>query len=182
MPSSARRDLRSTSSDWYSRPMGTQGLRNRVTDPRGGARDSLGRLVLIVTSFAVLPALAGCSSFSSSSSPAAQTATVSPPPNVAMVAPAAPPPPADSGADLYPYPKQSLAELFTDSNSPPRAQSVPRPPSTYTPSGQPYAANAPVYDPAPGVAPAPPPAPPPNAGPASSVYPQQSLFDIFSSK
>lgn len=154
--------------------MGTQGLHDRVLGPRGAARLSRARQAVIVTTLAVLPALAGCSSFSSSSSPAAQTAAVAPPPNVAMAAPAAQPAP-DAGVVISPYPRQSLVELFSEpDNSPPPVQYVPRPPSTYTPAGQPYPTNQPAYG-AP-VAAAPPPV---DNTPNLSPYPKQSLVDLF---
>jgi hypothetical protein len=165
--------LRSTSSDWYNPMMGTQGLRARLTDRQSAACVSAARFNPVVTGFVaisltLLPALAGCSSFSSSSS-SAQTA-------------AAPPPPSDeAGASAYPYPKQSLVELFngsTDASA--AAPNVPRPPSTYTPAGQPYPANQPAYG-APVAAAAPQPPPPPQADTAASgyPYPSQSLLDVF---
>ena len=46
-----------------------------------------------------------------------------------------------AAADSMPYPKQSLFSLFQDSGKTPAAapaQDMPHPPSTYTPSGQPY--------------------------------------------
>jgi hypothetical protein len=46
-----------------------------------------------------------------------------------------------AAADAMPYPKQSLFSLFQDSGktpAPAQAQDMPHPPSTYTPSGQPY--------------------------------------------
>jgi hypothetical protein len=44
-----------------------------------------------------------------------------------------------SAADSMPYPKQSLFSLFQDSGKTPApAQEMPHPPSTYTPSAQPY--------------------------------------------
>ncbi|MGB7098613.1 MAG: hypothetical protein WBD95_07580 [Xanthobacteraceae bacterium] len=120
--------------------------------------------------------MAGCSSFSSPSS-SAQTSVAPPPPQYS----AAPAPPVadDAAASAYPYPKQSLVEVFKDTSDSPPAKNVPRPPSTYTPAGQPYQANPP-YGAAAG---APPPQPPPAAD-AQAVpgYPQQSLFDVFSSK
>ena len=166
--------MRSTSSNCYSRVMGTQGLHEQVLGPRGAVRLYRARQAVIVTSLAVLPALAGCSSFSSSSSPAAQTAAVAPPPNVAMAAPAAQPAP-DAGVVISPYPRQSLVELFSEpDDSPPPVQYVPRPPSTYTPAGQPYPTNQPAYG-AP-VAAAPPPV---DNTPNLSPYPKQSLVDLF---
>ena len=166
--------------------MGTQGLRGRVSGSRACARGSQTRHALtavffIVTSFTLLPALAGCSSFSSSSSSAAQTAAVPPPPNAAVAAPSAPP--ADeAGTSAYPYPKQSLVDVFRDgTDTAPPAQNVPRPPSTYTPSDQPYPANQPAYS-APVAASTAPPAPPPRPGDNAASgypYPKQSLMDLF---
>jgi hypothetical protein len=97
--------------------------------------------------------------------------------------PAAPPPvaaaaPARDYSDSMPYPKQSLTDVFrwsTDS----QAQSVPQPPSTYAPSGQPYSPQGQAANGA-QTASAPPPA---NPDPASSgPYPKQSLFEVFSGK
>lgn len=197
------------------------------------------RLTHIVTAVALLPALAGCSSYFSNSvfgSPNPQQAAnvppapsvasaprVQPPPSytVAEAAPSPPPamqpypnqsitdlfkgstdpipmgPPSPAGtpmtdsdpaASAYPYPKQSLVDLFKGSTSTP---SVPRPPSTYTPSAQPYTPppGQPGYGAPPSstaVAPATPTAaaPPPKPDPAmsGSPYPQQSITDLFSNK
>ena len=68
------------------------------------------------------------------------------------------------------YPSVSLSELFTSDSQPARTANVPRPPDTYTPSGQPYA-------PQPGAAP-----PPPNPEQSGTPYPQQTLFDVFSDR
>jgi hypothetical protein len=81
--------------------------------------------------------------------------------------------------------------LFREDSAPTPTANVPHPPSTYTPSGQPYVppSGQPNYGAPAGAAPAaaapasaaqpaaaaPPPA---NTGP----YPSQSLFDIFSNK
>jgi hypothetical protein len=102
------------------------------------------------------------------------------------------------------YPDQSIADLFRGSTQP---QSVPRPPGTYTPSGQPYIPpqGQPTYDAAapqtvprppstytpsgqpysppgqPGAAPSPGAAPPTPADNEQRVsgYPNQSITDIF---
>ena len=166
--------------------MGTQRLRGRVSGSRACARGSRTRHALtatffVVTSFTLLPALAGCSSFSSSSSSAAQAGSVPPPPNAAVAAPSAPP--ADeAGTSAYPYPKQSLVDVFRDgTDTSPPAQDVPRPPSAYTPSGQPYPANQPAYSAPVAASAAPPAAPPPPGDNAASgyPYPKQSLMDLF---
>jgi len=134
-----------------------------------------------MTSFALLPALAGCSSSSTSSSSAAQTAAVPPPPNAAVAAPSAPP--ADeAGTSAYPYPKQSLVDVFRDgTDTSPPTQDVPRAPSTYTPSGQPYPASQPAYSAPVATSGSPPPAPPPPGDNAASgyPYPKQSLMNLF---
>ena len=132
--------------------------------------------LMAATSLVLATALAGCSSFSSPSS-SAQTSAAPPPQYGAAPAPAATTD--DAAASAYPYPKQSLVEVFRDTSDSPPAQNVPRPPSTYTPAGQPYEANPP-YDAAAG-------APPPQPSPAADTqavpgYPQQSLTDLFSSK
>jgi hypothetical protein len=103
------------------------------------------------------------------------------PPPPAPVAAAAPPPPPAAGrdySDSMPYPKQSLADMFSGSTQS-QPQSVPQPPSSYTPSGQPYSPQ--------GQAAAA--APPASAAPAASAdasssgaYPKQSLFEVFSGK
>ena len=81
-------------------------------------------------------------------------------------------PPSLTTPNSLPYPKQSLADVFRGSTE---TQTVPRPPSTYTASGQPYTppqGQGAVAS-----------APPANANPTNSLpYPKQSLFDIFSSK
>lgn len=78
-----------------------------------------------------------------------------------------------------PYPKQSLADVFRGSTET-QTQTVPRPPSTYTASGQPYtqgqAANG---APAGGAAAA---APASQDSSNSLAYPKQSLFEVFSNK
>jgi hypothetical protein len=97
---------------------------------------------------------------------------------------AAAPPAQPDYTDSLPYPKQSLADLFRGSTDT-QTQNVPHPPSTYTPSNQPYSPppGQPAYGaPPPGAtaAAAPPPAAP---DPSDSLpYPKQSLFEIFSSK
>jgi len=76
-----------------------------------------------------------------------------------------------------PYPKQSLTELFRDSTQP-QGQTVPRPPSTYTSSGQPYTPQGQAAGASAVAA-----APPANPNPSDSLpYPKQSLFEVFSSK
>ena len=97
----------------------------------------------------------------------------------AAVAPAvaAPAPPAAQRdySDSLPYPKQSLADVFSNSTES-EPQSVPRPPSTYTPSGQPY---TPQGQAAAGGAVAAAPAASQNSS-NSLPYPKQSLFELFS--
>ena len=151
-------------------------MRIRLTDARNVACRSSTVIAFVATSLAT--ALAGCSSFSSPSS-SAQTSAAPPPPQYSSAAPAPAATTDDAAASAYPYPKQSLIETFKDTPDSPPAKNVPRPPSTYTPAGQPYQANPP-YGTAAG---APPPQPPPAAD-AQAVpgYPQQSLFDAFSSK
>jgi hypothetical protein len=91
-------------------------------------------------------------------------------PAAAAPAPAAAPAAQRDYSDSLPYPKQSLTDVFRGSTE---TQTVPRPPSTYSPSGQPYvpgqAAN--------GAAAA---APPAGQNPTDSLpYPKQSLFEVF---
>jgi hypothetical protein len=160
------------------------------------------------------PALAGCSSFSSPASSASPN-----PPNpyqaAAMPAQSGPPvaaPAVDLETSGYPFPKQSLVDLFRGSTSSPGAPAmprppstyvasaqpynpgqtaytaspnVPRPPSTYVPSAQPYNPNQPSYGDSANtpVAGAPPPAAPAPAPEAAvGPYPSESLFDLFSNK
>ena len=90
---------------------------------------------------------------------------------------AAPPPPAPAVqqdySDSLPYPKQSLTDVFRGSTET-QTQTVPRPPSTYTPSGQPYTPQGQAAAGAPAAAAA-------AQDPADSLpYPKQSLFEVFS--
>lgn len=186
--------------------MGTQGLRNRAMDCRPAAARGQGvRRALIATSFALLPAVAGCSNFASPGPPpqtaaGSPAATAPPGPATASVAPPLPSqgttvdsartsnvdflnmfrdPPAQTTATPAPaaatgvYPSQSLADLFrSDSPAPAQTTSVPHPPSSYTPTNQPYA--APSAQPASAAPPVPPPA-------TGGIYPSQSLVDLFRS-
>ena len=178
--------------------MGTVGLSGRaVFGGRGGSSAPLWRIATLTVSLAILPLAAGCSGSSlpsfSSSNPQSQAASVLPPPN-ASVAPAGQQayaqPPSQPAApatavpaaqqdysDLMPYPKQSLADVFSDSTQA-QGQTVPRPPGTYTPSGQPYTPQGQAGD-APAVAAA----PPANSGTSNLLaYPKQSLFEAMSNK
>jgi hypothetical protein len=110
-----------------------------------------------------------------------QSAAAPPPPPPAYAAPVAAAPPAQQDySDSMPYPKQSLADVFRASTEP-QTQTVPRPPSTYTASGQPYtppgqAANGAPAGGAAAAAPA-------TQDPSNSLpYPKQSLFEVFSNK
>jgi hypothetical protein len=87
-----------------------------------------------------------------------------PAPAVATAAPAA----TRDYSDSLPYPKQSLTDVFSGSTDT-QAQSAPRPPSTYSASGQPAAPQGQAAPPANGDS--------SGAGP----YPKQSLFEVFSS-
>jgi hypothetical protein len=114
-----------------------------------------------------------------------QNAAAPPPAPAAYAAPAAAPAPAAPPAqqdysDSMPYPKQSLADVFRGSTEP-QTQTVPRPPSTYTASGQPYTPQGQAANGAPaGGAAA---APPASQDPSNSLpYPKQSLFEVFSNK
>jgi hypothetical protein len=90
-------------------------------------------------------------------------------------APAAAPVAQRDYSDSLPYPKQSLADVFRDSTET-QTQTVPRPPSSYTPSGQPYTPGQ-----AAGGAPAGAAAPPAVQNSSNSLpYPKQSLFEVFS--
>jgi hypothetical protein len=103
------------------------------------------------------------------------------PPAYAAAAPAPAAPPAQQDySDSMPYPKQSLADVFRGSTEP-QTQTVPRPPSTYTASGQPYTPQGQAANGAPagGAAAA---APASQDPPNSLPYPKQSLFEVFSNK
>jgi hypothetical protein len=94
-------------------------------------------------------------------------------PAVAAAAPAA----QRDYSDSLPYPKQSLADVFRGSTET-QTQTVPRPPSTYTPSGQPYTPGQAANGATGGAAAA---APPAAQNPSDSLpYPKQSLFEVFS--
>jgi hypothetical protein len=93
-----------------------------------------------------------------------------------------PAPPAQATPHISGYPDQSLFDLFHGSTEP-QAQTVPRPPGSYTPSAQPY---SPPAQPAYGAPQAPAPAgattaaaSPPPEQPHISGYPTQSIGDIF---
>jgi hypothetical protein len=179
-----------------------RGIRRPVADPG----TSLFSAAVII----VLPTLFGCAA---SSSPSTENNEGSPygyptqslgdffkgsgtPSQTADCRPEPPPQPKVPG-----YPNQSLWDVFTNggnSQAPvdcvtqSRTANLPRPPSTYTASGQPYSppAGTAAYPPAPpatATASSPPQTPPPSAaasGPpppsnTASVYPQESLIDFF---
>jgi hypothetical protein len=158
----------------------------------------------------VLPTLFGCAA---SSSPSTENNEGSPygyptqslgdvfkgsgtPSRTADCRPEPPPQPKVPG-----YPNQALGDYFTNSRisqapvdcvTQSRTANLPRPPSTYTASGQPYSppAGTAAYPPAPpatATASSPPQTPPASAaasGPpppsnTASVYPQESLIDFF---
>ena len=101
---------------------------------------------------------------------------VAPAPAQPVAAAPPPPPPAvqQDYSDSLPYPKQSLADVFRGSTET-QTQTVPRPPSTYTPSGQPYTPQGQAAAGAPAAAAA------AAQDPADSLpYPKQSLFEVFS--
>lgn len=245
--------------------MGTQGLRTHLLIHTWAVAKRRRLLSAAIMSSLALPALAGCSSFSSpfasstappappspyqtagmpppnaSPQPTAQGAYV-PPPAAASAAPSGYAPrggiitptpaitPDDPRNSVYPtvslvdlfksdfasassanssstsaasggppanpldnvYPSVSLVDLFkSDSPSAATSPNVPRPPSTYTPVGQPYSPppgqpaaslppQPPATNPAPPSAPAAAPAQSSEAEPTASVYPTQSLMDIF---
>jgi hypothetical protein len=189
--------------------MGTQGLCIRaIGRGRAARRGRQTRVALLMSSLAVFPALAGCSSWSNpgvaASAPPPQTASAAatgqpvyppPPGQPAYNAPryaasatpvaAAAPSDADLAANAYPYPKQSLLDAFrgsTESAQP----SVPHPPGTYTPANQPYSppsgqqpANGAPAGPAPAAVAA---APASDTDSSGYPYPKRSLFDLFSNK
>jgi hypothetical protein len=175
------------------------GMRASLSAASEFGRSAVGRKGLVrpaLVATAITLVLASCSA-SSPFSNASQTASVPPPPNYPATSagqPAYAAPPAGTAAtagppaqqdytDSLPYPKQSLADLFrgsTETQAP--TQNVPHPPSTYTPSNQPYSppsAQSAYGASLPGTTAAA--APPANADPTDSLpYPKQSLFELFS--
>jgi hypothetical protein len=74
------------------------------------------------------------------------------------------------------YPTVSILDLFKEGTPGyASAPNVPHPPSTYTPSGQPYSPSSGQA----AVATAAPAAQPSDADPAASAYPRESLVDLF---
>ena len=138
---------------------------------------------------------AGQQGFGSRPGPQSYAAPPAPPPRSAYTAPppapttaAAAPPASQDYTDLMPYPKQTLGDFFRGSSSGTQAQTsaqtMPRPPSTYTPSGQPYTppqAEAPGAPPPPNATAAA--APPASPDPTDNMpYPKQTLFDAISGR
>ena len=113
---------------------------------------------------------------SAAAPPSAQPAYAAPAAAPATAAPAA----QQDYSNSMPYPKQSLADVFRGSTET-QTQTVPRPPSTYTASGQPYTPQGQAANGAPaGGAVA---AAPASQDPSNSLpYPKQSLFEVFSNK
>ena len=164
--------------------MGTQGSPGRKVLCGHGALGRVARSKLLSLSLAlplIMPALAGCSSWSNP----AQTAS-------------APPPQSSDTSTAGVYPQQSLADVFRGSSASAQTTAMPRPPSTYTPSGQPYSPPADQQYAAPSAqtyaspsAPQAYSAPPRYAAPAAAdtgeydaaanayPYPRQSLLDAF---
>jgi hypothetical protein len=137
------------------------------------------RAALLAASLAALPVIvAGCSMSppAASSNAASNTGQAAAPPPT-YGANAAPAPAAQRDyADSLPYPKQSLIDAFHDSTDP-QNPSMPHPPSSYTPAGQPYSPGQQANGaPPPGAS-----APPAPANPTDALpYPKQSLFDALS--
>jgi len=178
--------------------MGMQGLPARAPVNEWIAGKGRRRRVAAIIPSLLLPVLVGCSSNSSwsgnswSANPApSQTAAVVPPPS----APAPPAQPAAApsasrttsapaastdGVVASPYPTVSLIDIFkegTPSIGSSSASNAPRPPTTYTPSGQPY--SPPPSGQTAAAAPQSAPAPEPADNSAISGYPSESLYDLF---
>jgi hypothetical protein len=135
----------------------------------------------------------------STESPANAQPSAAPPaygaqPRYAASAPAAPPGEYNPTSGVYP--RQSITDLFRGSTESPASaqpsaaqQAMPHPPSTYTPSAQPYTPppGQQAYG-QPAGAPQPAPQPPPQAQQAAAgdpsllPYPKQNIFDIFSGR
>jgi hypothetical protein len=157
-----------------------QGPRDRVIAGIFAAQRHGVERVSILLALALMPTLAGCSSFSSSSPAAANNSPATYQPASAQANPAG-----DPTLSYSPYPSKSLVEVFTEGSNPPSstgslaaAPGALHPPGTYTPSSPPYQANQAGYDASANAGAA---APPDSSNlPAASPYPKQSLVDIFS--
>ena len=178
--------MRSTWCRGYSSPMGMRRAllaASAISCRSAVDHGRFARSALIAAS--LISVLAGCSA-SSPFSGQANKPNPNQPAGVAAVPNAAALPPAQQDyADSLPYPKQSLADLFRDSTQTPtqsQTQTVPRPPSTYTASSQPYSPPPGQQSSgAPGATAAA--APPASPDPTDSLpYPKQSLVDLFSNK
>jgi hypothetical protein len=163
------------------------GMRASLSAASEFGRSAVGRKGLVrpaLVATAITLVLASCSASSPSpnypATSVGQPAYAAPPAGTAATAG---PPAQQDYTDSLPYPKQSLADLFrgsTETQAP--TQNVPHPPSTYTPSNQPYSppsAQSAYGASLPGTTAAA--APPANADPTDSLpYPKQSLFELFS--
>ena len=141
------------------------------------ATETRGNHALKAASLLLCSVLTGCASSWVNLTPSANSPPSSLPPVSEAVVPSRPPTsPATATAPLSDgvHPNQSITDLFRDPSSPGSAN-IPRPPSSYTPTGHPY---TPPGQPAFGG--------PQNAGDASTepslsdgVHPNQSITDIF---
>jgi hypothetical protein len=146
-------------------------------------RGGLARSALIAISVTLV--LTGCSASSPFSG---QANNLSPNDAAAVAAPlnAGARPAQQDYSDSLPYPKQSLVDLFRGSTETQgQTQTVPHPPSTYTPSNQPYSPppGQPTYGGPPQSGATAAAAPPAQQDYSASLpYPKQSLVDLFSNK
>jgi hypothetical protein len=138
-----------------------------------GAAGARGRSGLNAASLLLCSVLAGCASSWRNPAPSANSppSSWSPIPsqtnNSVAGQPPSPAPPISDGV----HPNQSITDLFRDA-PPPESPNVPRPPSSYTPVGQPYTPpGQPAYG-APATASLPPPI-------SDGVHPNQSITDLF---
>jgi hypothetical protein len=146
----------------------------RLKQPNNhGTAEARGRSGLNAASLLLCSVLAGCASSWSSNPSQMNNSIAAQPPSAAP-----PAPPISDGV----HPNQSITDLFRDTPSP-VAPNVPRPPSSYTPVGQPYSPpGQPAYG-ASQAAAAPPPSATTSASPpppiSDGVHPNQSITDLF---
>ena len=171
------KDIASGAASCYSYSMETLKQPNDY-----GAAGARGRSGLNAASLLLCSVLAGCASSwrnpapSTNSPPSSWSPIPSQTNNSVAGQPPSPAPPISDGV----HPNQSITDLFRDA-PPPESPNVPRPPSSYTPVGQPYSPpGQPTYGASQAVG------TPPSSATASSpppisdgVHPNQSITDLF---
>jgi hypothetical protein len=145
----------------------------RLKQPNNhGTAEARGRSGLKAASLLLCSVLAGCASSWSSNPSQTNNSIAGQQPSAA-----APAPPISDGV----HPNQSITDLFHDTPSP-VSPNVPRPPSSYTPVGQPYSPppGQPAYGASQAVATPTPAATTSSPPPVSDgVHPNQSITDLF---